>query len=46
MRTFSPMIAETETSISSPIMMLWLDFLVRTSICAPVASVLFAGLRT
>src|SRR4051794_8101964 len=30
-RTFSPMIASTETSMSSPIMMLWLDFLVRTS---------------
>ena len=31
-RTFSPMIASTDTSMSSPIMMLWLDFLVRTSI--------------
>ena len=30
-RTFSPMIASTDTSMSSPIMMLWLDFLVRTS---------------
>src|SRR5947208_19120 len=38
-RTFSPMIASTETSISSPIMMLWLDFRVRTSI---VASVLYS----
>src|SRR4051812_42146003 len=32
MRTFSPMMARTEISISSPIMMLWLDFRVRTSI--------------
>src|SRR5919198_3647416 len=30
-RTFSPMIASTETSISSPIMMLWFDLRVRTS---------------
>ncbi len=30
-RTFSPMIASTETSISSPIRMLWFDFRVRTS---------------
>ena len=30
-RTFSPMIERTETSMSSPIMMLWFDFLVRTS---------------
>ena len=35
-RTFSPMIARTDTSISSPIMMLWLDFRVRTSIGASV----------
>src|SRR5215213_9140853 len=31
MRTFSPMIERTLTSMSSPIMMLWLDFRVRTS---------------
>src|SRR5215213_4255213 len=31
MRTFSPMIASTEISMSSPIMMLWLDLRVRTS---------------
>ena len=37
-----PMIAKTETSISSPIMMLWLDFRVRTSICASLP-VEFAG---
>ena len=30
-RTFSPMIERTDTSMSSPIMMLWFDFLVRTS---------------
>ena len=30
-RTFSPMIASTEISMSSPIMMLWLDLRVRTS---------------
>jgi hypothetical protein len=32
MRTFSPMIDKTETSMSSPIMIDWLDFLVSTSI--------------
>src|SRR5271157_2719577 len=32
MRTFSPITDSTETSISSPIMMLWLDLRVRTSI--------------
>src|SRR5436853_6001670 len=32
------MIARTETSISSPIMMLWLDFRVRTSIGASALS--------
>src|ERR1035437_9754554 len=32
MRTFSPMIASTETSMSSLIMMLWLDLRVRTNI--------------
>src|SRR4051794_11838383 len=37
-RTFSPMIARTETSISSPIMMLWLDFRVRTSMNASALS--------
>src|SRR5436309_7160114 len=31
MRTFSPMIDNTDTSMSSPIMMLWFDFRVRTS---------------
>ena len=31
MRTFSPMIESTDTSMSSPIMMLWLDLRVRTS---------------
>src|SRR3982074_1661250 len=31
-RTFSPITDRTDTSMSSPIMMLWLDFLVRTSI--------------
>ena len=30
-RTFSPMIESTDTSMSSPIMMLWFDFRVRTS---------------
>jgi hypothetical protein len=30
-RTFSPIIESTETSMSSPIMMLWFDFLVSTS---------------
>ena len=30
-RTFSPMIASTETSMSSPIMMLWLDLRVSTN---------------
>ena len=34
-RTFSPITAKTVTSISSPIMMLWFDFLVRTSIATP-----------
>src|SRR3982751_4102790 len=34
-RTFSPMIDRTEISISSPIMMLWLDLRVRTSIERP-----------
>src|SRR5215213_11113546 len=34
MRTFSPMIASTETSMSSPIMMLWFPLRVRTSIPA------------
>src|SRR4051812_45478906 len=38
MRTFSPMIARTDTSMSSPIMMLWLDFLVRTSMPASMHS--------
>ncbi len=33
-RTFSPMIDRTLTSMSSPIMMLWLDFRVRTSMGA------------
>ena len=32
MRTFSPMTESTDTSTSSPIMMLWLDLRVRTSI--------------
>src|SRR3954468_21912191 len=31
MRTFSPMTARTDISISSPIMMLWFDFRVSTS---------------
>src|SRR5207253_7056552 len=31
-RTFSPITDRTDTSMSSPIMMLWLDFRVRTSI--------------
>src|SRR5919204_6410526 len=35
MRTFSPMIDSTETSMSSPIMMLWFDFRVRTSMWGP-----------
>ena len=34
MRTFSPMIDSTDTSMSSPIMMLWLDLRVRTSMLA------------
>ena len=33
-RTFSPMIASTDTSMSSPIMMLWLDLRVSTSMVA------------
>src|SRR5919205_3271479 len=35
MRTFSPVTDRTETSMSSPIMMLWLDLRVRTSMTMP-----------
>ena len=35
-RTLSPITERTEISISSPIMMLWFDFLVRTSMAFPL----------
>ena len=38
MRTFSPMIDRTDTSMSSPIMIDWLDFLVSTSMFLEPAS--------
>src|SRR5437879_6245509 len=37
MRTFSPMIDSTDTSMSLPIMMLWLDLRVRTNMVASLA---------
>src|SRR5271163_1205204 len=45
MRTFSPMTDSTETSISSPIMMLWLDLRVKTSILGAPSSLPMATRR-
>src|ERR1700733_9168015 len=42
-RTFSPMIASTDTSMLSPIMMLWFDLRVKTSIQPPCFRQLRSG---